>query len=463
MAEKAVKNYVEKVATEGITVKGEKGDPGPQGPKGDKGDKGDSGEQGIQGIQGPQGEQGPKGEKGDTGPQGPKGDKGDPGTSVDVSGIQEQITALEDQINVISEVIEIKSIPLSVTWIEGKYLDYRYNGKETDNANYKITDYIIVGSDSTLFTLGYDLKIFYNTAIVFYDESKNVVGNVSLSESNSLVVVEDGEITPPSNARYVRFSCSKNYAGKIWIKNIIYKNQVEINPCDYDGHQISAFTKCLCIGDSLTIGVMNHRESGSTLYTPFEKYSYPSNLARMTGLQITNMGENGKSSGEWWDLHQSDDLSGYDLCIIQLGVNDNIRRTSNNMTVEQWFESESCKFAEVINKVKQENKNIIIFVANIIPARSYHTDQYIEFSDYILSWLETTYSEDPKVIPVDIMQYGHTYNLEAYNCGHLSAYGYWRLAKDYSNFISYYMSKNPDVFKEIQFIGTDYWFDNPNN
>lgn len=65
MAEKAVKNYVEKVATEGITVKGEKGDPGPQGPKGDTGA---------------------------TGPQGPKGDKGDKGDPGDGTMVLEPIT-----------------------------------------------------------------------------------------------------------------------------------------------------------------------------------------------------------------------------------------------------------------------------------------------------------------------------------------------------------------------------------
>lgn len=302
-------------------------------------------------------------------------------------------------------------------------------------------------------------------------------------ETHSLNDPIPNPYTLPQNGVYIRATCiSQAQTQDAWIYtsnsaplpySLMFIGNIKLpsemnpysvaNPCDCAADDICTFTKCLCIGDSLTAGTFNHRNSGTSQYIAYDKYSFPAALSRMTNLETTNKGLGGYTSGEWYDSQRNVDLSGHDLAIIQLGVNDNIRRQQLDMTIAEWFaDTTRCKFADIISKLKTENKNIKIFVANIIPARSYHNQSYLDFSDYLLQWLETTYSSDPDVIPVDIMQYGHTYDLEAYNCGHLSAYGYWRLALDYKNFISYYMHTHPNVFKEVQFIGTDYWYDDPN-
>ena len=225
------------------------------------------------------------------------------------------------------------------------------------------------------------------------------------------------------------------------------------NPCNYTGIDIITFTKCLAIGDSLTAGTMNYKKKdNSTGYISYDKYSWPRNFERITGIETTNLGIGGASSLEWWNYKKDTDLSGYDLCIMQLGVNDNIRYTS--------FGNDSIEgFTNIINKLKEENNNIKIFVANIIPARSYHNTSYIQYSADLLTWLQEYYANDNNVFPLDIQQYGHTYDIDAYNCGHLSAYGYHTLAKDYIAYISYIMSKSPGLFKEVQFIGTDLSYD----
>jgi lysophospholipase L1-like esterase len=164
------------------------------------------------------------------------------------------------------------------------------------------------------------------------------------------------------------------------------------------------------------------------------------------------MGNGGRSSAEWYNAHKNDDLSGYDCAIIQLGVNDCIRYTT-------WGETSETAFTNIINKLKTENKNIKIFVANIIPATSYANEQYLAFSADLLAWVESTYISDTNVIPLDMQQYGHTKDSPAYNCGHLSALGYRRLAQDYKGYIGWYINQNKTVFKEIQFIGTDYYYD----
>ena len=198
-----------------------------------------------------------------------------------------------------------------------------------------------------------------------------------------------------------------------------------------------------------------NNNNGEPEYVTYDKYSFPRNLERLTNCQVTNKGRGGYSSAEWYEAEQNTDLSGYDIAIIQLGVNDQIRYGEFGTT-------SITAFTNIINKLKTENKNIKIFVANIIPATAYSTEGYLTFSADLLEWVEGLHANDTSIIPLNMQQYAHTADSSAYNCGHLSAYGYWRLAQDYKNYISYYMSSHKDEFREIQFIGTDYWYDDPN-
>lgn len=484
---------------------------------------------------------------------------------------------------------EIDSLRINVDWIEGYYIG-KTTGKPIENSNYKCTDYIEVSSNTVTKIIGYNLRVFENTAIGYYDCEKTFISAWSPDSATLTNVV--GEIVPPKNAVYARFSCYKNYNGKLWLKNISpmgtakhkadtnyipigaqweenhyinangvststpnnfyaspfieldenttyycwnkiftgyyafydatktlipgsghgndnsmhgtfttpantaygrfsingdasdagnpsdawigiydskptdygymlknwYANSTE-NPCDYNGDEITVFNKILCIGDSLTSGTFNYREDRSTShYVEYAKYSYPNFLKKLTGCDVVNMGNGGKSSAEWYEQHENDDLSGYDCAIIQLGVNDQIRYGEFGTTSQ-------TAFTNIINKLKTENNNIKIFVANIIPALSYSNAGYIEFSDDLLAWVETINQTDPNVIPLNIQRYGHTKSLDistgsdAYNCGHLSALGYRRLAEDYKHYISYYINANKRQFKEIQFIGTNYNYD----
>jgi hypothetical protein len=205
----------------------------------------------------------------------------------------------------------------------------------------------------------------------------------------------------------------------------------------------------------MTEGTFNHRDSGSTQYVTYKKYSYPTYLNKMTGIDVTNLGHGGQTSVQWYDTEKNNDLSGYDCAIIQLGIND-------LGTYGELVDDTKTAFQNIITKLKTENNNIKIFVANIIPATSYSSDGYKAFSAALLEWLETTYASDENVIPVDIQQYGHTGGSSAYNAGHLSALGYMVLAQDYIAFISSYIKNNRNEFREVQFIGTNYWYVNPN-
>ena len=343
----------------------------------------------------------------------------------------------------------------------GKYINA--SGKTQSSTNVNATDFIPITSGAT-----YYYTNVHNTYYAFYDLSKQLISSYS-----TLGNLSGGSFTPPAGTAFGRFTIlTPNYNNQnAWIspynkQPISYRHtfnpenisvyadgQNSVNPCNYNGDEICAFTKCLCIGDSLTSGTFNYLDGGTTNnFIVFDKYSYPRNLERLTNMEVTNMGAGGYSSAEWYAAYQNTDLSGYDIAIIQLGVNDQIRYGGFGNTSKTAFSS-------IFAKLKNENNHIKIFVANIIPATSYSSSTYLQFSADLLTWLQAQNALDPDIIPLDIQQYGHTRDLVAYNCGHLSAFGYYRLAKDYKAYISKYMIDNPSLFREIQFIGTNYQYE----
>ena len=354
-----------------------------------------------------------------------------------------------------------------VTRADGtNYIDYdalterRYinaSGVMVETSNIWVTDYIPIEAEKT-----YYQSNVHSSYYAFYDETKTFIsgydtlGNLGAS------------FTTPTGAKYARFSLALsafNYKNA-WINDknempavyqLALNKDIKVytgigtdvsNPCDYTGEDITAFVKGICIGDSLTAGAFNTTTptEGNQVY---DKYSYPRSLERLTGVEITNAGHSGYSSAEWYQAYQNEDFSGHDFAIIQLGVNDQIR-------YGEFGDTSKTAFNNIISMLKTQNPKIKIFVANIIPALSYATQGYKTFSDALLSWIEAKHVTDADIVPLDIQQYGHTAESEAFNCGHLSAYGYNRLARDYKSYISWYMATNKMEFRQIQFIGTEY-------
>ena len=326
------------------------------------------------------------------------------------------------------------------------------NGSLKPFSSYAVTDYTEVEPLKTYY--GYHLLSGY---CAFYDEDKNYVIGY---DYNTFPF----PITVPEGCKYARFSTNIGWwadTSQIWLytENIkpneyavgltipMIEEEKEVNPCEYDGDEICVFRKGLCIGDSLTEGVFNYVVDGNTSYLTDKTKSYPSKLAMLTGIEITNKGHGGLTSTQWYNAEKDTDLSGYDFCIIQLGVNDSIYNSG-------WTQESITAFTNIINKVKTENTNIKIYVATIMPAKSYSGTNIDAVSQGIRDLV--TSLDDSNVILLDMAIYAHTNDSDAYNCGHLSELGYYRLAKDYKNYISYHISKNIMQYQQIQFVGTDH-------
>ena len=346
---------------------------------------------------------------------------------------------------------ETDFIPTDMEWVANKYVNQ--NGTLNNANGFYATDFIELSPNTQ-----YYQPTFWYGYYAFYDANKELVeghGN-------------DGSLakwfTTPSNIKYARFTCTSESAKNgAWIAlkankpspyaTIIDKQYLpselgEKTYCEYIGNEISVFNKGLCVGDSLTQGVFNYNSPGvPDAFVGYSKYSYPTYLSKLTGVEITNMGRGGYTSIDWYQEYADSDLSGYDFAIIQLGVNDALK-------LGGWTQQSITAFSNIITKLKNENNNIKIFVATIMPALSYSGTAINAVSQGIRDLVESL--DDDNVILLDMAIYAHTNDSKAYNCGHLSAFGYWRLAQDYANIISYYINTHKLEFRRVQFIGTNY-------
>ena len=233
-----------------------------------------------------------------------------------------------------------------------------------------------------------------------------------------------------------------------------YKPQ-EVIPTDYQGRDFSTFKRIVCCGDSLTQGVFNTSSGEGTIDTA--SYCYPRYLADISGREVINLGYGGASTASWWNRFQDDErLTGCDCAIIQLGVNDNMTN---------WETSSVPAFQNIINRLKSNNNGIKIFLAGIINAKSYpcacNGEDLFSTDQAIRNMYASNWADDPQVFFIDHAKYGHLRDhysgislKDNYNMGHLSAYGYNRLAQDYYNYIGWIMHNNNTDFGKIQFTGT---------
>lgn len=230
-------------------------------------------------------------------------------------------------------------------------------------------------------------------------------------------------------------------------------------PTEYLGMDMSTFRNIVCCGDSLTQGVFNQSSGSGELDTT--GYDYPANLAVISGRTVTNLGYGGATTTSWFSRFSGDErLSGKDCAIIQLGVND------NSDTLETTSRE---AFLNIINELKERNTGIKIFLGGIINAQAYpcaHSGEaYYQKDQFIKSLYNELFVNDPQVFLIDHAKYGHLRDKKAgtyltandnYNSGHLSAYGYNRLAQDIYSYIGWIMHNNNSDFRLIQFIGTNY-------
>lgn len=126
-----------------------------------------------------------------------------------------------------------------------------------------------------------------------------------------------------------------------------------------------------------------------------------------------------------------------------------------DMTIDELLVDYEANIYNIINKLKEHNNGIKIFLATIVPsyAPSYN-ENYKAMNNKIKAIVEAT----ANVYLLDLNNLSNLTIHSAYNVWHPTAIGYVKMAEEIKALISYIISQNLDEFSTIQFIGTDYTF-----
>lgn len=308
-------------------------------------------------------------------------------------------------------------------------------------------------------------SIVYSQYFAFYDEDKQLIESYSTTGAMSSLTISVYYIAVPEGSKYFRctFSNDQKEAKTAWISNTpenpypkdsfnvddVYPYTMNPkNPCDYSELTVRAFSKVVCIGDSLTYGGFNlTNSSGSSGNIQSnaelsERYSYPSNFERITGIETVNEGASGETTVSWYEHHSNDDFSEYDLAIIHLGVNDSAFSVSDSDTL--------TAMQNIVTMLNNARSDMRIAICSVIPA--YDGAGYQAKGQLILNWAKSL--NNPNIIPLDLAAYSHVRPKTSYVAGHCSALGYYMMAYDIARYISWYMDNHKRDFRFIQFIGS---------
>ena len=305
----------------------------------------------------------------------------------------------------------------------------------------------------------------YSSYFAFYDENKDFVESYSTIGAMTKYTPTIYFTDVPEGAKFFRctFSNNQKTTRSAWIsnepefpqENDLYNVENVFpyvmnpqNPCDYSELTIRAFSKVVCIGDSLTYGGFNMDDnSGTSGQTQSNaelglRYSYPSNFQRITGIETVNKGDSGETTVSWYQHHQNDDFTSFDLAIIHLGVNDSAFNVSDTDTL--------TAMQNIVTMLNEARSDMRIAICSVIPA--YNGEGYQRKGQLILNWAKEL--NNPNIIPIDLAQYSHVQAETSYVAGHLSALGYYMMAYDIARYISWYMDHHKRDFRFIQFIGS---------
>ena len=370
----------------------------------------------------------------------------------DDTEIKLQINTITNQING-GEVYKDLT-HMSSNWVRGA-INTSTGEVATNNSRVCCNDIFKFDYDIT-FKIDYENK--YLMGFLYYSEDESTFSWTGWTNKDTFTIPANKKfkialrcetIVEPSVADINTFlkSYKFNTVENSIIKDIKYlKDSIQIsNPIQYKGNEIFVFNKGICIGDSLTAGVFNKNETGSTVYQEIPNYSYPKILSKMTGIELVNKGISGCTTKSWYETNKNEDLSGYDFAIVNLGAND----TDGKITIDE----SKNNLQNIITKLQNENKGIKIFICTILPA--YYTVLPSRYKDINTTRKELVQSNS-NCYYVDLSTYSDCKNGTAYAQGHLTALGYRKEAEELKSYISYIISKNLYDFKFIQFIGTNY-------
>ena len=244
----------------------------------------------------------------------------------------------------------------------------------------------------------------------------------------------------------------------------IYKNE--------NNNAYNTFSTLLtvgCIGDSLASGESAYTDGGETEYVDLYDYSWPQFMAKLTGNTYYNFSKGGLSTRSWLTSNKGASLAfdGDHTCtgyIIGLGVNDVVKLGQNYLGASSDIDTSDYhnngdsfygNYARIIQMIQENQPKAKIFILTM------PRDDNSTFADFntAIRYMATVFDN---VYVIDLFKYyleefqsGFIENNKT--SGHYNAIAYQYIGQLLLNELNNYMMKNYTEFKDVQFIGTEYY------
>ncbi len=253
------------------------------------------------------------------------------------------------------------------------------------------------------------------------------------------------------------------------LEKLLYnENEKPLDRIVYDGGYTRIFRTIGCIGDSLSSGEHESRDSeGKPGYHDFYDYSWGQYMARNAGIKVYNFSKGGMSAK--WFMESFADACGVwtdekkcQAYILALGVNDmytkqvqlgeisdiDMENPENNKLTFVGY------YAQIIQKLKTiqpDAKFFLVTLPNGID--NLDGDTHAKLLEEMAELFTNTYVINlRKYSP----KYDDDFKKKFFVGGHMNAAGYVLTAQMITSYIDYIIRHNFEDFSQVGFIGTPY-------
>ncbi len=258
-----------------------------------------------------------------------------------------------------------------------------------------------------------------------------------------------------------------------WNKKLYAENEKPLDNLVSGYSYISVFRKIAFIGDSLSSGEFETRDSeGNAGYHDMYEYSWGQFIARKNGLTAYNFSRGGMTAKEYlesfaeengfWDKEKA--CQAY---VIALGVNDIYNGGMEIGSVEDIDKTDYRRnkptfignYAAIISRYKEISPDAKFFFVTFPKEDSERCQKLAEKTIAAIYDL-AEFFENSYVI--DLYRYGPVYDEKFkekfYLYGHMTPSGYLLTAELIDSYIDYIIRHNADDFKNAGFINSDIKF-----
>ena len=347
---------------------------------------------------------------------------------------------------------------------------YLSDGSSVYDSEYVSTMPVNVSQyDTVLFSVYYQSP----AVALVYDADMNVLDILESQEYGQVLTyaLSDGAYylrVPVKRAQLDRFSI-RGYKGSAPKAAVHQKRYTDIAPNGelplqsiiHDGGMAKIFRTIGVVGDSLSSGAMTYNVAGDESRQKnidMYEYSWIQYMARYCGSTAYNFSVSGMGTDTFFGSSRYELLTdGEHLCqayFIALGHNDWNRSVPigapEDMDVEHWQENADTfigNYAKIISTIKSIQPDAKIFP--ILMKREQKYADYNEAIRYVASRFDNIYLLEMDKFAEERQGWEDT-------LGHGNTMGYLNYSYQISSYVDWIIRHNPDEFKYVQFIGTEY-------